>query len=57
MYSLADYVDEGSHIRKDENYEKNYMLGKYGAIPMLKALNLFSNALSVVAEESSKEEE
>lgn len=57
LYSLADYVDEGSHIRKDENYEKNYMLGKYGAIPMLKALNLFSNALSVVAEESSKEEE
>jgi len=34
---LADYIDEeGSKIRKDENYEKNYLLGKYGAIPELK---------------------
>ena len=30
------FVDEdGSRIRKDENYEKNYLLGKYGAIPVL----------------------
>lgn len=34
LYSLADIVDEdGLHIRKDESYEKNYVTGKYGAIP------------------------
>lgn len=42
LYSLADFVDEdGSHIRKDENYEKNYMIGKYGAIPTLKSMDIF----------------
>ena len=52
LYSLADFVDEdGSRIRKDESYEKNYLLGKYGAIPMLKALDVFKDALVHVSEE------
>lgn len=39
LYSLADFVNEdGQKIRKDENYEKNYLLGKYGAIPELKSM-------------------
>lgn len=51
LYSLADFVDEeGSRIRKDESYEKNYMVGKYGAIPMLKALDIFKDALVQVTE-------
>ena len=42
LYSLADFVDgEGAKIRKDENYEKNYLLGKYGAIPTLKYFDIF----------------
>lgn len=42
LYSLADFVDEdGSRIRKDESYEKNYLLGKYGAIPSLKTIDFF----------------
>lgn len=42
LYSLADFIDEdGSKIRKDENYEKNYLLGKYGAIPTLKYFDMF----------------
>ncbi len=42
LYSLADFVDEdGTRIRKDESYEKNYLLGKYGAIPKLKSINMF----------------
>lgn len=42
LYSLADFVDEeGVRIRKDESYEKNYLLGKYGAIPALKSISLF----------------
>lgn len=40
LYSLADFVDEdGIRIRKDESYEKNYLLGKYGAIPALKTID------------------
>ena len=40
LYSLSDFVDnEGDRIRKDENYEKNYLLGKYGAIPSLESLS------------------
>ena len=35
-----DFIDEdGSRIRKDENYEENYLLGKYGAIPSLKTID------------------
>ncbi len=42
LYSLADFVDEsGARIRKDESYEKNYMIGKYGAIPTLKSIDIF----------------
>ena len=42
LYSLADFVDEdGVKIRKDESYEKNYLLGKYGAIPTLKFFDMF----------------
>ncbi len=42
LYSLADFIDEdGSRIRKDESYEKNYLVGKYGAIPSLKSINVF----------------
>lgn len=37
LYSLSDFVDEeGEKIRKDEDYQKNYLIGKYGAIPNLK---------------------
>jgi AAA15 family ATPase/GTPase len=40
LYSLADFVDDGGvKIRKDESYEKNYLLGKYGAIPSLKTID------------------
>ena len=42
LYSLADFADEsGAKIRKDENYEKNYLLGKYGAIPTLEFFDMF----------------
>ena len=42
LYSMADFVDEDVvKIRKDENYEKNYLFGKYGAIPTLKYFDMF----------------
>ena len=37
LYSLSDFIDEnGEKIRKDEDYQKNYISGKYGAVPNLK---------------------
>lgn len=34
LYSLSDFTtNKGEKIRKDESFEKNYMYGKYGAIP------------------------
>lgn len=45
LYSLADFIDEdGARIRKDESYEKNYLIGKYGAIPTLKSIDMFKSA-------------
>lgn len=42
LYSLADFTDEDmAKICGDENYEKNYLLGKYGAIPSLSSLDMF----------------
>ena len=42
LYSLADFVDsEGYKVRKDADLEKNYLLGKYGAIPSLETLDMF----------------
>lgn len=42
LYSLVEFKDDnGKNIRNDENYEKNYLLGKYGAIPNLSLINLF----------------
>jgi putative abortive infection protein len=41
LYSLADIADEdGARVRKDVSYEKNYLLGKYGAIPTLRDMNV-----------------
>lgn len=40
LYSLHDFKDDDSKIRKDEDYEKNYLLGKYGAIPNLTYLDI-----------------
>ena len=36
FYSLNDMKDQkGISVRKDENIEKAYMSGKYGAIPFI----------------------
>lgn len=59
LYSLADFVDEdGTHIRKDESYEKNYLIGKYGAIPALKSIDMFRDSWEPVdiGSESTKVE-
>ena len=41
LYSLVDFVDEdGDKIRKDESFEKNYLFGKYRAIPHLQRFDI-----------------
>lgn len=40
LYSLADFkTSQGNKIRNDENYAKNYLLGKYGAVPHLSQIS------------------
>jgi len=41
LFSLYEFKEDGEKIRKDEAFEKNYLLGKYGAIPQLTELDLF----------------
>jgi len=36
LYSLDDFVfADGTKVRKDANLEKNYIAGRYGAIPYI----------------------
>lgn len=37
LYSLAEYKsDDDKKVRKDASYNKDYLLGKYGAVPILR---------------------
>ncbi|QEC72816.1 AAA family ATPase [Arachidicoccus ginsenosidivorans] len=35
MYALVEYKEEGKTIRKDRSFEKDYIEGRYGAIPFI----------------------
>lgn len=35
IYSLADFKIKGEKVRKDADYETNYLRGRYGAIPFI----------------------
>lgn len=35
LYSLIEYKEEGTTVRKDRSFEKDYVQGRYGAIPYL----------------------
>jgi AAA15 family ATPase/GTPase len=35
IYSLVEYKEEGKTIRKDRSFEKDYIEGRYGAIPYI----------------------
>ncbi|SMB93304.1 AAA family ATPase [Deinococcus hopiensis] len=39
IYSLADYEGDGKKIRNDASFEKDYISGRYGAIPYLGAFD------------------
>ena len=40
LFSLADYKLNDTKIRKDASYSKDYLLGKYGAVPFIDEINL-----------------
>lgn len=35
LYSLVEYEEDGVKIRKDRSFEKDYIAGRYGAIPFI----------------------
>ncbi len=35
IYSLVEYKEEGKTVRKDRSFEKDYIEGRYGAIPFI----------------------
>jgi AAA15 family ATPase/GTPase len=35
LYSLVEYVENGKRVRKDRSFEKDYIQGRYGAIPYI----------------------
>jgi len=45
LYSLLEYKEH--YTRKDGTYSKDYLDGKYGAIPLFKSLNELETALNV----------
>ena len=40
LFSLADYKINDKKIRNDASYSKDYMLGKYGAVPFIDEIDL-----------------
>lgn len=42
LYSLAEYKsDDDKKIRKDASYNKDYLLGKYGSVPILRGYDMW----------------
>ncbi|MEM8523716.1 MAG: ATP-binding protein [Bacteroidota bacterium] len=35
LYSLVEYKEDGQKVRKDRSFEKDYIAGRYGAIPFI----------------------
>lgn len=40
LYSLAEYKKDDKKIRNDATYNKDYLLGRYGAVPLLKEFKI-----------------
>ncbi len=44
LYSLAEYkLDNDRKVRNDASYNKDYLLGRYGAVPTLKVFDMWEN--------------
>ena len=40
LYSLVEFAVDGKKIRKDASYEKDYLLGRYGAVPLIREFEI-----------------
>ena len=40
IYSLSDYKINDTKVRNDATYDKDYLAGRYGAIPVLEDFNI-----------------
>lgn len=52
LYSLSDFSSDD--VRKNEAYEKNYMKGKYGAVPYLGSLDTLNEIFVPYGKEKQK---
>ena len=43
LYSLVEYKEDGKTVRKDRSFERDYIQGRYGAIPFIGNLSNISN--------------
>ena len=44
LYSLAEYKLDNSHkVRNDASYNKDYLLGRYGGVPVLKEFDMWGS--------------
>lgn len=43
LYSLAEYKIDNKKVRNDATYNKDYLSGRYGAIPLLQDFNLLED--------------
>lgn len=47
LYSLVEYkINQATSVRNDASFEKDYLIGKYGAIPYFGDINRFINDFS-----------
>lgn len=40
LYSLAEFAIDGKKVRKDASYEKEYLQGRYGAVPLIREFEI-----------------
>ncbi len=55
LYSLVEYKVNQTTVRNDATFEKDYLLGKYGAIPFLGGIQNFINDFLYDQDEQEKE--
>lgn len=47
LYSLAEYkLEDETKVRNDATYYKDYLSGRYGAVPLLKEFNILEGQTS-----------
>ena len=46
LFSLSDYKIDNTKVRNDATYNKDYITGRYGAIPVFEEFNIDTNEKS-----------